>query len=397
MMHFSIPPVDFSLAQALQEKIDNKTKPVGSLGRLEEIAVRIGCIQHTLSPQLRDPHMLIFAGDHGAAHAGISAYPQDVSWQMLENYLKGGAAANVFSRLNGMTMLAIDAGVAHDFGPREGLIDAKIDPAGTRNYLEEPAMTRAQCLAAIAKGAEIARAVADRGCNIMGVGEKGIGNTGSASLITHLLTGASLDDCVGRGTGLDDTALAHKKALMKQAIQRAGLPADADVTVARAAMLPTVRLTASYGVGSDRVRDVLDNPIYNLAAGLVAPIFNNGRLAAGRDLSLARREELLADYRASIISSLGDVENALNALQGSAKQQEAHQEVLVHGREAVRLAESRYRSGSDTMQALLDTQRTLFQAQDLAVQLRLENLLATIDLYKALGGGWRPKRMASSK
>lgn len=172
MMHFSIPPVDFSLAQALQEKIDNKTKPVGSLGRLEEIAVRIGCIQHTLSPQLRDPHMLIFAGDHGAAHAGISAYPQDVSWQMLENYLKGGAAANVFSRLNGMTMLAIDAGVAHDFGPREGLIDAKIDPAGTRNYLEEPAMTRAQCLAAIAKGAEIARAVADRGCNIMGVGER---------------------------------------------------------------------------------------------------------------------------------------------------------------------------------------------------------------------------------
>ena len=150
-------------------------------------------------------------------------------------------------------------------------------------------------------------------------------------------------------------------------------------------------------MGSDRVRDVLDNPIYNLAAGLVAPIFNNGRLAAGRDLSLARREELLADYRASIISSLGDVENALNALQGSAKQQEAHQEVLVHGREAVRLAESRYRSGSDTMQALLDTQRTLFQAQDLAVQLRLDNLLATIDLYKALGGGWRPKRMASSK
>ena len=181
------------------------------------------------------------------------------------------------------------------------------------------------------------------------------------------------------------------------AAERRLAAADADVTVARAAMLPTVRLTASYGVGADRVRDVLDNPIYNLAAGLVAPIFNNGRLAAGRDLSLARREELLADYRAAIISSLGDVENALNALQGSAKQQEAHQEVLVHGREAVRLAESRYRSGSDTMQALLDTQRTLFQAQDLAVQLRLENLLATIDLYKALGGGWRPKRMASSK
>lgn len=179
------------------------------------------------------------------------------------------------------------------------------------------------------------------------------------------------------------------------AAERRLAAADADVTIARAAMLPTVRLTATYGVGSDRVKDVLDNPIYNLAAGLVAPIFNNGRLAAGRDLSLARREELLANYRSAIVSSLGDVDNALNALQGSTRQQEAHQEVLVHGREAVRLAESRYRSGSDTMQALLDTQRTLFQAQDLAVQLRLENLLATIDLYKALGGGWRPKRLAS--
>ena len=177
--------------------------------------------------------------------------------------------------------------------------------------------------------------------------------------------------------------------------RRPDVAADADVTVARAAMLPTVRLTATIGRGSDEVRDVPENPIYNLAAGLVAPIFNNGRLAAGHDLSLARREELLANYRSAIINSLGDVENALNGLQGSARQLEAHQEVLVHGREAVRLAESRYRSGSDTMQALLDTQRTLFQAQDLAVQLRLENLLATIDLYKALGGGWRPKRMAS--
>lgn len=228
-MQFSIKPVDRALAHALQDKIDNKTKPVGSLGRLEEIAVQIGCIQQTLSPQLRNPHMLIFAGDHGAARAGISAYPQDVSWQMVENYMKGGAAANVFSRLNGMTMLPIDAGVAHDFGPRDGLIDAKIDPAGTRNYLEEPAMTAAQCETAFAKGTEIARMVADRGCNVMGVGEKGIGNTGSASLITHLLMGVSLDDCVGRGTGLDDAGLLRKKALMQQALDRAALPDDADV------------------------------------------------------------------------------------------------------------------------------------------------------------------------
>lgn len=228
-MHFSIPAVDKALLAELLHKIDNKTKPIGSLGRLEEIAAQIGCIQKTLSPQLNNPHMLIFAGDHGAAKAGISSYPQDVSWQMIENYLQGGAGANVFSRLNGMTMLAIDAGVAHDFGPREGLIDAKISPTGTHNYLEEPAMTREQCEAAIAKGAEIVRAIADQGCNVMGVGEKGIGNTGSASLITHMVTGASLEDCVGRGTGLNDAGLAHKKALMQKAVDRAQLPADADI------------------------------------------------------------------------------------------------------------------------------------------------------------------------
>ena len=228
-MTFSIPPLDDSLIPALQGKIDNKTKPLGSLGLLEKIALQVGRIQKTLSPKFSKPHMLIFAGDHGAAKAGISAYPQDVSWQMIENYLKGGAGANVFSRQNGLTMIVVDAGIAHDFGPRDGLIDAKISPTGTRNYLVEPAMTRAQCEAALAKGAEIARSIADQGCNVMGVGEKGIGNTGSASLITHALTGAPLIDCVGRGTGLNDAGLAHKRELMAQAVKRANLPADADV------------------------------------------------------------------------------------------------------------------------------------------------------------------------
>ena len=228
-MIFSIPPLDVSLTPALQHKIDNKTKPIGSLGQLEKIALQVGQIQKTLSPAFTNPHMLIFAGDHGAAKAGISAYPQDVSWQMIENYLKGGAGANVFSRQHGLKMIVVDSGVAHDFGPREGLINAKISPTGTRNYLIEPAMTRAQCEAALAKGAEIARTIADQGCNVMGVGEKGIGNTGSASLITHALTGAPLIDCVGRGTGLDDAGLEHKRNLMAQAVERARLPADADV------------------------------------------------------------------------------------------------------------------------------------------------------------------------
>ena len=228
-LSFSIKPVSTALNAALQDKIDNKTKPLGSLGQLEKIALKVGRIQNTLSPRFANPHVIIFAGDHGAAKAGISAYPQDVSWQMVENYLQGGAGANVFSRQHGLKMVVVDAGVAHEFGEREGLINAKISPTGTRNYLLEPAMTRAQCEEALARGAGFARAAIAEGCNLIGLGEKGIGNTGSASLITHYLTGTPLAECVGRGTGLDDAGLEHKRALMQQAIDRAQLPADADV------------------------------------------------------------------------------------------------------------------------------------------------------------------------
>jgi nicotinate-nucleotide--dimethylbenzimidazole phosphoribosyltransferase len=231
-MNFDIPALDHSLDSALQGRIDNKTKPLGSLGSLEKIALQVGRIQKTLTPQFCRPHMLIFAADHGAATAGISAYPQDVTWQMVENYLAGSAGANVFARQNGLTLKVIDGGVAHDFGVRENLavdfIDAKITRNGTRNYLIEPAMSLAQCNAALETGARIARALADEGCNVLGVGEMGIGNTASAALITHALTGAPLDDCVGRGTGLDDEGLARKRQLLGQAARRANLPANAD-------------------------------------------------------------------------------------------------------------------------------------------------------------------------
>ena len=231
-MMFSVPPLGNALDAALQRKIDNKIKPLGSLGLLEKVAMRVGRIQNTLAPKFTTPTMLIFAADHGAARAGLSAYPQDVTWQMVENYLSGGAGANVLARQNGLAMKVVDAGVAHDFGRRHGLIDAKISPGGTRNYLSEPAMTRAQCMAAIEKGAAIARAAVADGCNVMGAGEMGIGNTASAALLTHAFTGTPLIDCVGRGTGLNDAGLARKRELLAQAVARARLAADADaVTV----------------------------------------------------------------------------------------------------------------------------------------------------------------------
>lgn len=216
---FNITVPDQGLAAALQSKIDQKTKPLGALGQLEATAKTIGLIQQSLAPQLKQPQMLVFAGDHGAAKAGVSAFPQEVSWQMVENFLAGGAAINVFARQTGMALSVVDAGVAHDFGRRPQLIDAKV-AMGTANYIEEPAMTLAQCEVAIASGAEIVRGLAASGCNVVGFGEMGIGNTAAASLITHCLTGVSLAECIGRGTGLDDAGLARKQALLDRALTR---------------------------------------------------------------------------------------------------------------------------------------------------------------------------------
>ncbi len=235
-MQFNIPAPDSAIVPALQAKVNNKTKPLGALGQLEQLALQIGILQQTLTPSLNKPHVLVFAGDHGAAKAGVSAFPQEVTWQMVENFLAGGAGINVFARQNGMAIKVIDAGVAHDFGVRDGLIDAKIAP-GTHNYLAEPAMSAAQCASALQRGADLAHTLADEGCNVVGFGEMGIGNTAAASLITHALTGTPLVDCIGRGTGLDDAGLARKRGLLAQAVARAALPANADAKALTLAVL----------------------------------------------------------------------------------------------------------------------------------------------------------------
>jgi len=219
-MDFSLAPADRSLDAALAAKIDGKTKPLGALGRLEALALQIGRVRASLEPTLDKPHIVVCAGDHGAAKAGISAYPQEVTWQMVENFLAGGAAINVFARANGIELVVVDCGVAHDFGPRENLVDAKVGPGGTASYLDGAAMTAEQCAQALTNGAGIVDRLADAGCEVVGFGEMGIGNTGSASLITHCLTGAPLRDCVGRGAGLDDAGLARKHALLQQALDR---------------------------------------------------------------------------------------------------------------------------------------------------------------------------------
>ncbi|PLX76463.1 MAG: nicotinate-nucleotide--dimethylbenzimidazole phosphoribosyltransferase [Azoarcus sp.] len=225
-MNFTISAPDQKIAPRLQQCIDTKTKPLGALGRLEALALQIGLVQQTEAPVLNQPHIMVFAGDHGAARAGVSAYPPDVTWQMVENFLAGGAAINVFSRQMGLGLTVIDAGVNHDFGKRPGLIDAKIAP-GTDNFIERPAMSAAQCEAALVKGRELAHALAANGSNCVGFGEMGIGNTAAASLLTHcLVAGGELATVTGRGTGLDDAGLARKQALLKQALTRGGRQRD---------------------------------------------------------------------------------------------------------------------------------------------------------------------------
>ncbi|MBK6400673.1 MAG: nicotinate-nucleotide--dimethylbenzimidazole phosphoribosyltransferase [Rhodocyclaceae bacterium] len=217
-MDYSVTPAMRELDAALRRKIDQKTKPLGALGHLEALALQMGRVRGTLTPTLAMPHIVVLAGDHGAAKAGISAYPQEVTWQMVENFLAGGAAINVFARANGIGLTIVDAGVAHDFGVRDNLVDAKVSRGGTLSYLDGAAMSAEQRDIAMTKGAEIARKLAAEGCTVVGFGEMGIGNTASASLITHCLTELPLAACIGRGTGLDDAGLARKQALLEQAL-----------------------------------------------------------------------------------------------------------------------------------------------------------------------------------
>ncbi len=168
--------------------------------------------------------------------------------------------------------------------------------------------------------------------------------------------------------------------------------ADGDLKVARAAMLPKLTLTASLGSGADRFHDAMRNPYYNLAAGIAAPIFSGGRLTAERDRARARQEELLGSYNTAILNALADVEKALSSADGLDRQRRWQGEAVEHARIAFELAETRYEAGAETLLNVLETQRTLFQAQDQQVQLQLARLQASVSLYRALGGGWRPQQ-----
>jgi nicotinate-nucleotide--dimethylbenzimidazole phosphoribosyltransferase len=210
--------------QALQHKIDFKTKPIGALGRVEQIAKQIGLIQNTLSPVLNHPHIVVFAGDHGIAHEGVSAYPQEVTWQMVMNFVSGGAAINVFCKQHTITLKVVDAGVNYTFPEGLTIMNAKI-ALGTKSFLSQPAMAIHQAEACIAKGATIVNEIFQEGCNVIGFGEMGIANTSSASILMSLLGNFPLEECVGKGTGLNNEQLDKKINILKSSIQTNGIPA----------------------------------------------------------------------------------------------------------------------------------------------------------------------------
>lgn len=202
--------------EEIQHIIDLKTKPLGALGLLEKIALKIGLILQKNHLELIKPHLIVFASDHGIAQSGVSAYPAEVTPQMVFNFLNNGAAINVFCNQNDIDLTIVDSGVNYDFEDYSILKDCKIAKS-TKNFLYEPAMTLDQLEQCFDYSKKVVDKIAQNGTNIIGFGEMGIGNTSSASMLVHYLTDLPLEQCVGRGTGLNDEQLQNKISILNQA------------------------------------------------------------------------------------------------------------------------------------------------------------------------------------
>ena len=211
---------DPKLLHEIRQTIDFKTKPLGALGRIEALAEQIALVQGTAQPRMERCALLIFAADHGIAQAGVSAFPQEVTAQMVLNFLAGGAAANVFARAADVPLQVVDCGVASALPDHPDLIKRR-QGAGTASFLEGPAMSAQSAEAALAAG--IALAEATEG-DALACGEMGIANTATAAILAHKLTGLPLERLVGRGTGLDDGGLGHKRRVLEQAAARCPEP-----------------------------------------------------------------------------------------------------------------------------------------------------------------------------
>lgn len=218
MKNFRIEYPTPYIKEALIDKINNLTKPKGSLGVLEELALQIGIIQQSLSPSLHRPHNILFAADHGIVEEGVSKSPKEVTWQQLSNFLHGGAGVNFLCRQHGFELVLVDAGVDYDLPYEKGIKNCSVG-RGTRNFRKGPAMTEKEMELCLERGAQTVDEVYQKGCNIVCFGEMGIGNTSPSSVWMHLFTGIPLEQCVGAGSGLDPIGIQHKYNILKLAIE----------------------------------------------------------------------------------------------------------------------------------------------------------------------------------
>ena len=263
-----IPVPNLALAPALRARIDGKAKPPGSLGRIEDLAVRLGLIQGRTDPVAERATILLFAGDHGMTEDGVSSYPSAVTLAMVQTILAGRGTVNAFARAVGAELRVVDAGVAAELAPHPMLIQAKIRP-GTRNAVREPAMTQDEAVQALRMGCRVAvDAIAD-GADCLAMGEMGIGNTASAALLMHRLGPADLDLCIGAGAGHDDAGMARKRAALHRAAARSDAHAPLDVLSQFGGFEIAMMAGAIIGAASRRTPMIVDGFIAT-AAALVA-------------------------------------------------------------------------------------------------------------------------------
>jgi nicotinate-nucleotide--dimethylbenzimidazole phosphoribosyltransferase len=264
---------DAARAAHLQHLLDNKTKPRGSLGRIEALALQLGLILQSDAPALAQPQLVICAADHGLAARGVSAYPPDVTWQMVENFLAGGAAVSVLARQHGLDLTIVDCGVRHDFvppgapdGQRPGLVVRK-PASGTADASIGPAMSRRQCAEAVANGIALVKTLPG---NVVLLGEMGIGNTSAAALLVARLTGADITDCAGAGTGVTGAAFAHKVGVLRAVLHHhADVAMPFDVLAAMGGLEIATLVGVALQAASERRVIVVDGFI-TTAAVLVA-------------------------------------------------------------------------------------------------------------------------------
>ena len=303
----AVPAADAAFRAAAHRRLDSLTKPLGALGALEPLAAQVCAVQRTLEPAIIHPVAVVFAADHGVANRGVSAYPSAVTEQMVKNFLGGGAAISVLARLQEMELWIVDAGVDGDCGSDPRLIDAKIR-RGTRDFVEQPAMTRRECEEALRRGRAVIDLVIPAAGNTVLLGEMGIGNTAAAALLMHGLTGIPLAECVGRGTGLDDEGLKRKRAILAAAAARRTPPRDpVELLVEFGGYEIAMLVGALVGAAARRMLILVDGFTVTVATALAARIDENvlDYCVFGHCSAEQAHRALLADLKVQPLLDLG--------------------------------------------------------------------------------------------